>query len=498
MLNILNRSSKIAYYLYNNPEGLSSQSIARMLGVSINTLNRELRKLERDLPPGWKLTRDSGTGIFLNPPFDGKIEDVWRKFNQLNKTLILFKDIIEIDKCTSRYLIEKNKFSKATLYRRIKDIKEWLLDHDIELNTMPHYDFVGDERKIRAMLVQFYDVFYPGELINTDFTEFFYVKKMKDEIMKLISMQKVVVSVEETRRLILLMHVMHLRARKGKYVVKLSNDIQKSEMYLKISNRLHTFFPKILNGDAMRNEFSYFSVNLYAGSRPINKQKEVWAARKLKKEDVRYKWVFSFIDHISNYFHFNFDSDDTLIFDLTVFITQWYVDFLLLTNTRQNQLIHYALYYEKDPLMKIVIEGLHHSKAFLPPMETSEFNQQLNYLELFLILKASVERKKKTNFIVVGVACITKLEYVSLRAELVSTFGYSIDIRYVDYVYSDKFNYFSDYDFLISTLNPAIKLNTYIPTIRIGSIIDQKDIKTIEANIREQLQQKMSEHVKVY
>ncbi|VXB83705.1 conserved hypothetical protein [Exiguobacterium sp. 8H] len=493
MIEFVSRTSQIAYTIYMNTEGTTIQALSNKYGVSANTIRKELNQLDAILPEGWQLVREGRTGVQLISPLDSKIEDLLNSLNKSNDMMSLLKLIIEKDECTSEFLCDYFGYSKATLYRKVKHIKDWLFEYDIILETIPYYYFDGDERKIRAMMVQFYDIYFSGNLLTSELTSAFSIPDFKHQLGEILLSNNIFISMEETRRLVLLLHTMHIRAGFLRYIPELNREIRRSGIYYSIANKLHLFFPKYLNNDVMQNEFAYFSLNLFAGGRPKNRQEEIWSIRDNKDNDLRFIWIFSFLEELSQNFYFDFSSDDQLVYDLSNFISRVNTDHMLLTNTRNNQLIHYFPHLNENKLLSIIDKALRLTPIQFPSdKDYSLIYQETDKIQLLVLIRASLERFKQNITINVVIVCNTLLEFSNIHAELVYRYGNRLDIRYIEssHVHQVRLNPYVD--FVISTVKTISKYVPHLVVIDVGTIPDNSDYEMISEYVMKFSERKMS------
>lgn len=492
MLEFVSRLGHMAYVLFNNPKGITINRLSQQLQISPNTLNKDLKKLETNLPEGWEIRKDTRKGIYLVSPLESKIEDLWRNLNEQNEHLSLVKVIMETDNCTSSLLMEKFECSRATLYRRIKTIQGWLNEFEITLETTPFYYFDGDERQIRAMMVQFYDIYYSGDLSGSQFLPKFNMNKFKNQLNDILLSQNIFISMEETRRLVLVMHVMHVRANFKRYMPELNKKIRSSGIYFEIANHMFTFFPKYLNNEIMQNEYSFFSLNLYAGSRPKNRQEEIWLIRDFKDQDPRFIWVYTLLEHFSSNFYYDFWNDDQLIYDLSYFITKVQTDSLLLTNTRPNHLAHYALHFEENQIYDMAYKAMEHAESVLSTLDKVSFYQRTNHMLVFLLLQSSIDRLRANTQIDIVIICNTLLEYTVIHSELIQQYSSRLNIRYLEASHIEKLKLSSMLDFVISTVHIVPEEVPHLPVVNIGSLPGEKDYRLISRYIADFTNRKIS------
>ncbi|WP_159563812.1 helix-turn-helix domain-containing protein, partial [Exiguobacterium sp. 8H] len=390
MINFMDRQSLLAYHLFNAFTPISYQTLSKRFGISTNKVIRDIEDLDYRLPIGWAIVKKKSGGIILQRPQKGTIKDLWDSLNQTNLYFQIVQIILEERPFTQEELAVEFHLTRPTLFRRLKIIKKWAARFNINLDTRDYVQFVGEEDDLRAMIVQFYDIFWGDDYRKN---QYFNEEQFILELSSTCQSKSIQINMGAIRRLTILLNIIHSRKRKRKrYKLNSNVSVSKQSLYYQISSSLKTFFPQYDNLNELEKELEYFGFNILSEFRPKNKSEEVTYMRRNLYTDHISQNIYTFLFELSKHFQVSFWADDDLVFDLVNLLQTMYLDNRLRTNSRSSYLLRYYYVYEEYSLFKLIqqtieegdFEFIIKDKRFL----------ELNYLEIFLIIKASILRQR--------------------------------------------------------------------------------------------------------
>lgn len=488
----MDRYGHLVHLLFSKKEGVTLHEISAQLEVAASTAVRDIQTLEKKLPEHWKILRNEKGGIRLFVPEDSKIEDAWKTINDSNDQLQLLKTIIETENCTNEYLRTIFNFSRATLYRKVVEIKKWLDQYDIELITQPNFQFKGDERNIRAMMVQFYDILLHHELESITA---FPVSQFQKDLEALTFDKNIYMNNGEIRRLTILLHVIHIRFGYERFVSYNENDLNDNEsIFFDVTNQLYKYFPKWPNRDSMRSEYMFFSLNLQAGVRAKNQSEEIWMLRKGEASSARVAWIFQLVDRLSEHFYIHLADDDNLLSSLNKFSSAVQSDELLYTNTRHSYYLQYEKLIDNHPLYLLIKDTLKEINLITNPKRRELF-LNIDALQLFFLVFASLKRFKSKVTLKAVLATKSFVEHAYLHELLSYKYPNSLEVRYIDHLHAPLMKHFPEFDVLFSTDYIDSNTVSHVPVHIISSVPTRHDKHRIEKILDELIMKKLSDNI---
>lgn len=157
------REIKVIEALLRHPEGLTSNDIADLLGVSARTVHRDLEPASGFLDShGVTLARQSGRGLKVEGPDDAKESalDALREINPSvltpeERRLSLLRILLpSSEPIKLRALAHRLKVAVGTVSRDLDEVEVWLSDFRLSLLRKPGYgvEAVGTERGLRQAM----------------------------------------------------------------------------------------------------------------------------------------------------------------------------------------------------------------------------------------------------------------------------------------------------------------------------------------------------------
>lgn len=488
MIEFMDRQSLLVYRLYNSDVALSFQTLAQSLGVSVNKVIRDIEELEFRLPIGWKIEYKDVDGLILIKPQDSTVKDLWESLNETNQHFQIIQYIVEENPESIEEISEEFGLSRATLYRRISEIKKWSARFNVSLETRTGVFFMGDEHCVRSMLLQFYDVTVVEAL--TSITTFD-VRAFVQRLASIVQSKHIHINMGAARRLSLLMHIIHLRSKSPlKKSLGFSVSEEHRGLYVETALELREFFPWLLSANESEDEVLYLGYNILAEFRPKNKQEEISYIRKNFQDDKNAQIIHVFLNSFSDYFQKPLWMDDELVFELATLVQTIYLDAQLQSNSRSNYLLRYFYIYQDFELFKVIKETLMNIE--IDPILRDPRFLELNMLEIFLMVKASILRQRTREK--VKIIILTQYEYEKsyLKSTLLRVLPPNTEIRTGNSFYSAVLNFFSDYDLVLSTRYLHPRSIPHIPLLVISTIPSVQELDLVRNQVNDLLTHRMA------
>lgn len=496
MIRFMNRYGKLVYLLFNRRNGMSLIDIAEELNVAISTASRDLETLEEQLPLSWKLIRNEREGIRLEVPSEAKIEDAWQSVNESNMYFQIIQSIFEVSNLTTDTLTDEYHLSRATLFRKINEVRNWLETFNITLSSRPYYKVAGDERNIRAVMMQFYDVTFSSDLYEIEsFNVDQFQRKLDESCLK----QGLLLKLGSIRRITLYLHILY--SRRGKIEQKKFNSLhldhdfgKHSKMLTEIMEEIQESLPKHFADETeLQLENELMKQVLYSESRPESKMREILKFRR-DSQELDYQWIKSFLIEVSNRFFLHFSDDDHLVYNLIQFVQMVRNDEKFLTNSRPNYYMTYILTYRNHPLNVMIGEIL--KKYPLQYVNKKQYDE-IDQLMLFLLIKSSIYRFRRKIESKVVLITRTYVERAFLTEILLEALPSPVEIRHIDFKQAIYSKLFSDFDLAVST--EIIEPNDipHLPISIISAVPTEYELKYTVRRVRRILDNKLTDNVEL-
>ncbi|MCK1993164.1 HTH domain-containing protein [Peribacillus muralis] len=424
------------------------------------------------LPPEWKIERNEVQGVRLIKPKNGTIEELWFHLKSENTyfqtlELILFNKGVTIKNITQHVHV-----SRSTVYRQLEKIEEVVKSAGVRLTNSP-YKIVGDEKKIRRFIMQYVE--YMSGDIN-DFIATFDLKEFQETVLTLLKEYKTSLHMGAIQRLAIILHISNIRISHNCFVTIPKAVIEENEKSkaFEIAKELFPFMEKAPIREKQIQEIFFFSLYLMSEEMSLNRTQELRYIRsRLNSESG--KPLSDFLGNLSREIGLDVSQDDIFMYEFAQTLRGINFDLKLKTDTRINNILQFVPYFKENPLFGIIEKiGMNLLGEFSVSFENIEI------LEIFMLVQASILRKKNQMVIETALVCRSYVEKDYIREVLKHHFGNQLNIYVMDFSDIDSLFRKNVFDLLITTdLGQLINIE-HIPIYKVSSFPTPSELKEIK------------------
>ncbi|MFJ7752603.1 BglG family transcription antiterminator [Peribacillus muralis] len=467
-----NRYSELVYHLFYEDNWCSLNELSKKTGYSKSTLWRDLMHTGSTLPPEWKIERNEVQGVRLIKPKNGTIEELWFHLKSENTYFQTLELILFNNGVTINYITQHVHISRSTVYRQLEKIEEVVKSAGVQLTHSP-YKIVGDEKKIRRFIMQYVE-YMSGDL--NDFITSFDLKEFQETVLILLKEHKTSLHMGAIQRLAIILHISNIRISHNCYVTYPKTVIDESEKskVFEISKELFPFMEKSPVREKQIQEIFFFSLYLMSEEMSLNRTQELRYIRsRLNSESG--KPLSDFLGNLSREIGLDVSQDDIFMYEFAQTLRGINFDLELKTDTRINNILQFVPYFKENPLFNI-IEKI--GRDLLGKLSVSFENIEI--LEIFMLVQASILRKKNQMVIETALVCRSYVEKDYIREVLKHHFGNQLNIYVMDLADLDLLFRKNVFDLLITTdLGQLINIE-HIPIYKVSSFPTPSEIKEIK------------------
>ncbi|WP_285769504.1 helix-turn-helix domain-containing protein [Peribacillus sp. SI8-4] len=424
------------------------------------------------LPPEWKIEKNEIQGVRLIKPKNGTIEELWFLLKSENTyfqtlELILFNKGVTINNITRHVHI-----SRSTVYRQLEKIEEVVKSAGVQLSSSP-YKIIGDEKKIRRFIMQYVE-YMSGNL--NDFITSFDLKDFQETVLKLLKEHKTSLHMGAIQRLAIILHISNIRISHNCFVTIPKGVIAENEhsKAFEISKKLFGFMEKAPTREKQIQEIFFFSLYLLSEEMSLNRTQELRYIRSKLNSDSG-KPLGDFLRNLSKEIGLDVSQDDIFMYEFAQTLRGINFDLKLKTDTRINNILQFVPYFKENPLFGIIEEIGKNITSELP----INF-ENIEILEMFMLVQASILRKKNQMVIETALVCRSYVEKDYIREVLKHHFGNQLNIYVMDFSDIDSLFRKNGFDLLITTdLGQLINIE-HIPIYKVSSFPTPSEIKEIK------------------
>ncbi len=467
-----NRYSELMYHLFYEDNWCSLNELSKKTGYSKSTLWRDLMHTGSTLPPEWKIERNEVQGVRLIKPKNGTIEELWFHLKSENTyfqtlELILFNKGVTIKNITQHVHV-----SRSTVYRQLEKIEEVVKSAGVRLTNSP-YKIVGDEKKIRRFIMQYVE-YMSGDL--NDFITTFDLKEFQETVLTLLKEYKTSFHMGAIQRLAIILHISNIRISHNCFVTIPKAVIEENEKSkaFEIAKELFPFMEKAPVREKQIQEIFFFSLYLMSEEMSLNRTQELRYIRsRLNSESG--KPLSDFLGNLSREIGLDVSQDDIFMYEFAQTLRGINFDLKLKTDTRINNILQFVPYFKENPLFSIIEKiGMNLLGEFSVSFESIEI------LEIFMLVQASILRKKNQMVIETALVCRSYVEKDYIREVLKHHFGNQLNIYVMDFSDIDSLFRKNVFDLLITTdLGQLINIE-HIPIYKVSSFPTPSELKEIK------------------
>jgi biotin operon repressor len=462
------RYANLLYYLSNENDWCTLQSLSEKTNYSKSTIWRLLSLLEDELPEGWKIEKNEINGFRLIKPQNSTLESVWIYLKEKNSFFQILDLIVLHNGVSISEIMEKAHVSRATVYRQISLIKEIVEPLGIQITSSP-FMLEGEEKKIRKFIMQYIELV--GKNLKPPYVKTFHIEDFKATLLKATAESSISLHMGSLHRLASAIDISNLRISFGCYVgypEYVLREIENSEVF-KVAKEMFTYMEKCPTRDIQLQELLYFALHLENEKMPKSRTQDIIEIRSRLRENKRISSQFynHFLHDLSNYVGFDISQDDTLLYGLAQTLRRIYFDFQVGTDTRMNRMLPFIPYLESNPLFlqitKIIEDNLLKMKYSIDRLE------KVNTLKIFLLVSAAILRKKKQFVLTTALICHTYIEGEFIKEVLSLHLGNHLSITVLDYTGLEILYKENIFDLVLTTMELKLNLN-HLPIYSISSI----------------------------
>ncbi|CAH0194561.1 Capsule synthesis positive regulator AcpB [Peribacillus sp. Bi96] len=466
------RYSNLLYYLFYEDNWCSLNELSKKTGFSKSTLWRDIFHMSSNLPPEWKIEKNEVQGVRLLKPKNGTLEELWFHLKSENTYFQTLDLILFNNGVTIKYMTQRVHVSRSTVYRQLEKIEEVVQSAGVQLSKSP-YKIVGDEKKIRRFIMQYVE--YMSVNLN-DFITSFDLKEFQDTLLELLKEHATSLHMGAIQRLAIILHISNIRISHNCFVsfsktVYIENE--KSKAY-EISKQLFKFMKKCSSREKQIHEILFLSLYLISEEMSLNRTQELRHIRSRLNSDSG-KPLSHFLITLSKKIGLDVSQDDIFMYEFAQTLRGISFDLQLKTDTRINSILQFVPYFEKNPLFAIIEEIANNiSNEFTISFENIEI------LEIFMLVQASILRKKNQMVIETALVCRSYVEKDYIREVLKHHFGNQLNIYVMDLSDIDSLFRKNGFDILITTdLGQLINIE-HIPIYKVSSFPTPSELKEIK------------------
>ncbi|WP_081092495.1 helix-turn-helix domain-containing protein [Peribacillus simplex] len=466
------RYSELMYHLFYEDTWCSLNELSKKTGYSKSTLWRDLLHTGSTLPPEWKIEKNEVQGVRLIKPKNGTIEELWFHLKSENTYFQTLELILLNNGVTINYITQHVHISRSTVYRQLEKIEEVVKSAGVQLTYSP-YKIVGDEKKIRRFIMQYVE-YMSGNL--NEFITSFDLKEFQEQVLKLLKEHRTSLHMGAIQRLAIILHISNIRIAHSCFVTIPQAVIDENEgsRVFEISKKLFNFMEKIPNRETQIQEIFFFSLYLMSEEMSLNRTQELRYIRsKLNSDSGRP--LNHFLDNLSKEIGLDVSQDDIFMYQFAQTLRGITFDLILKTDTRINNILQFVPYFEKNPLFGMIgkiAEDI--SRKF------SIYFEDIEILEIFMLVQASILRKKNQMVIEAALVCRSYVEKDYIREVLKHHFGNRLNIYVMDFSDIDSLFRKNGFDILITTdLGQLINIE-HIPIYKVSSFPTPSELKEIK------------------
>jgi hypothetical protein len=208
---------KIALFLDLEERYLSLEEVAMKFDVSIKKIRRVVRLLQEDIfeynHHGFTFSICKSKGILLKVPIDDDLKHFLAFITQKSPLIKMLEKICLNDFGSVRDYAERYFFSEATIRRRLKKIKRFLNQFDIDL-ARETVVFEGNEQQIRYFMLLFFWRLYSGISWPFQYIDESEVEQIVNELITLNNKYNNEITRLEKRRMMYYIAIVKIRIRK--------------------------------------------------------------------------------------------------------------------------------------------------------------------------------------------------------------------------------------------------------------------------------------------
>lgn len=186
------------------------------------------------------------------------------------------------------------------------------------------------------------------------------------------------------------------------------------------------------------------------------------------------KPLSQFLSNLSKKIGLDVSQDDIFMYEFAQTLRGISFDFQLITDTRINNILQFVPYFENNLLFGIIEEIAQYiSNEFTISFENIEI------LEIFMLVQASILRKQNQMVIETALICRSYVEKDYIREVLKHHFGNKLNIYVMDFSDIDSLFRKNGFDILITTdLGQLINIE-HIPVYKVSSFPTPSELKEI-------------------
>lgn len=466
------RYSKLLYHLFYEDNWCSLTVLSKKTGYSKSTLWRDILHMSSNLPPEWKLDKNEMQGVRLMKPKNGTLEELWFHLKSENTYFQTLELILFNNGVTIKYITQKVHISRSTVYRQLEKIEEVLKNAEVQLSNSP-FKIVGDEIKIRRFIMQYVE-YMSGNL--NDFITSFNLKEFQDTLLELLKEHSTSLHMGAIQRLAIILHISNIRINHNCFVTlpKVVIDENETSTAFEISKKLFKFMVKCPNREKQISEILFFSLYFMSEEMSLNRTQELRYIRSKLNSDSG-KPLGQFLSNLSKKIGLDVSQDDIFMYEFAQTLRGISFDLLLKTDTRINNILQFVPYFENNELFVIIDEIAQYiSDEFAISFENIEI------LEIFMLVQASILRKQNQMVIETALICRSYVEKDYIREILKHHFGNKLNIYVMDFSDIDSLFRKNGFDILITTdLGQLINIE-HIPVYKVSSFPTPSELKEIK------------------